>query len=62
MRKTLVLLVIVLLAQSAPHAQTATACTIGVASGVVTEDGRPLLWKARQSADPLGNQVVTENV
>ena len=34
-------------------------CTIGVASGTVTSDGRPLLWKTRDSTPP-DNEVCFE--
>lgn len=41
--------------------ELASACTIGVASGEVTQDGRPLLWKVRQWADTNGNHVFWAN-
>jgi hypothetical protein len=41
------------------YGQTAgeESCTIGVASGSATEDGRPLLWKTRDSSSP-DNEVI----
>src|SRR5215213_3848844 len=36
----------------AGHARPAAACTTGVASGRATADGRPLLWKNRDTKDP----------
>jgi hypothetical protein len=58
MRTTfLMLLALTFMLVIAPD-RPATACTIGVASGVVTSDGRPALWKVRQWGDPDGNQVV----
>jgi hypothetical protein len=38
---------------------TLLACTTAVASGVVTVDGRPLLWKNRD-ADDKRNQVISD--
>lgn len=35
----------------------AVACTIGVASGQVTHDGRPLIWKVRDNAAVPDNEV-----
>lgn len=32
-------------------------CTIGVASGTATADGRPLLWKTRDNSDSPNNEV-----
>jgi hypothetical protein len=36
---------------------TSPACTIGVASGRATADGRPLLWKVRDNAAVPDNEV-----
>jgi len=33
-------------------------CTIGVASGRVTSDGRPLIWKTRDNSDARDNELV----
>ena len=37
---------------------TAHACTIGVAAGRATSDGRPLLWKVRDQGEYPDNQVI----
>lgn len=37
---------------------TAPACTIGVAAGRATEDGRPLLWKVRDQGAYPDNHVI----
>ena len=58
MKRILAVLVMALLVQFVAFGQTATACTIGVASGERTEDGRPALWKSRMWSDPFGNHVV----
>jgi hypothetical protein len=34
----------------------AKECTIGAASGYVTEDGRPILWKVRDLNNPAARQ------
>ena len=34
------------------------ACTIGVASGSATSDGRPLVWKTRDNASAPDNELV----
>ncbi|KAA3662441.1 MAG: T9SS C-terminal target domain-containing protein [Calditrichaeota bacterium] len=33
-------------------------CTIGVASGIATSDGRPLIWKTRDNSSAPNNEVV----
>lgn len=38
-------------------AATAAACTIGVADGTATPDGRPLLWKVRDNGAVPDNEV-----
>lgn len=50
--KTFFKLIIVLLVTS-----TSTACTIGVANGNATYDGRPILWKTRDT-DAKNNEVI----
>ena len=50
MKKLLIMAVMILLLQFIPQEQTASACTIGAATGAVTADGRPLLWKSRVSS------------
>ncbi|MBP6875460.1 MAG: hypothetical protein KBD56_05275 [Candidatus Eisenbacteria bacterium] len=37
------------------------ACTIGVASGAATADGRPLLWKTRDLEEHVSNAVVYDS-
>lgn len=39
-------------------AQSDEECTIGVASGKVTEDGRPLIWKSRDNSSAPNNELV----
>ena len=58
MRRILALWLMALLVQILAFGQMAAACTIGVASGERTEDGRPVLWKSRMWSDPFGNHVV----
>ena len=41
------------------YVQPAEACTIGVASGKATADGRPLLWKTRDLQSRPNNEIYT---
>lgn len=47
MKKFLAVLGIALALPLIPGGPALADCTIGVANGIVTEDGRPLLWKSR---------------
>lgn len=43
---------------SLAYSQNSEECTIGVASGRVTSDGRPLIWKTRDNSSEPDNEVV----
>jgi hypothetical protein len=47
MKKFLAVLALALAIPLIPGGRATAECTIGVANGIVTEDGRPLLWKSR---------------
>ncbi len=49
---------VIALVWSSPAQDDGEACTIGVASGMATSDGRPLLWKTRDNSDKPNNEVV----
>lgn len=42
---------------SAPGISQGEECTIGVASGTATQDGRPMIWKTRDYLSELDNEV-----
>ena len=58
MRRVLPLSIALLWAYFTVPEHTAAECTIGVATGTVTDDGRPLLWKSRMWGGCPDNQVV----
>jgi hypothetical protein len=51
-------LLVLVLYQSLVYSQSSEECTIGVASGKVTSDGRPLIWKTRDNSSEPDNEVV----
>ena len=61
MKKTATSLILALLVVCIVGDYVASACTIGVADGVVTVDGRPLLWKSRKWLSSGDNLVVYVN-
>ena len=57
-RRILVKLACIALGCLVPLGQGTVACTTAVVSGRVTPDGRPLLWKNRDTTSGLHNEVV----
>jgi hypothetical protein len=53
-----VLLALLLVSPTALRAQSVEECTVGVASGRATADGRPLLWKNRDTGMKYSNNRV----
>jgi len=56
--KVLLILFQIFLFQSNVVAQELEECTIGVASGKATSDGRPLIWKTRDNSSAPNNELV----
>ena len=57
MKKTVVLLVLALAAAEIPAANAREGCTSAIVSSQASVDGRPLLWKNRET-DTLSNKVM----
>ncbi|MCF6270345.1 MAG: carcinine hydrolase/isopenicillin-N N-acyltransferase family protein [Melioribacteraceae bacterium] len=58
MLKIFSILFLLLVLFNGTNAQDNEECTIGVASGNVTSDGRPLIWKTRDYITALNNELV----
>jgi hypothetical protein len=56
--KTLIIILQFFVFQLTANAQELEECTIGVASGKATVDGRPLIWKTRDYIVALDNELV----
>ncbi len=55
--KSVVLIIIFTWFSFPIYAQDFEECTIGVASGKATADGRPLVWKTRDNSSAPNNEV-----
>jgi len=60
-RNIFVIFIILILLAHAFTSLTAEECTIGVASGKATSDGRPLIWKSRDLSNKPANEVNFNN-
>ena len=56
-KKIFVIIFLISTITTISNSQTEEGCTIGVASGKATSDGRPLLWKTRDNSGAPNNEV-----